>query len=135
MQPGVADWIFRSWPALFAFALGMWLLLSGPIVNAPRWVQKGVRLAMVFFVYSGFLFLLRWNPFWAWMNSLGFTNRNTDMGVLILVATILWILAIVRVFFGRLRLPSLGGLGSRAVSSPAPEMKVTRPTIKFSDVG
>jgi hypothetical protein len=64
MQPGVADWIFRSWPALFASALGMWLLQSGPIVNAPRWVQKGVRLAMVFFVYSGFLFLLRWNPFW-----------------------------------------------------------------------
>ncbi|MCU1257468.1 MAG: hypothetical protein JWO80_353 [Bryobacterales bacterium] len=53
MQPGVADWIFRSWPALFASALRMWLLLSGPIVNAPRWVQKGVRLAMVFFVYSG----------------------------------------------------------------------------------
>jgi hypothetical protein len=93
MQPGVADWIFRSWPALFASALGMWLLLSGPVVNAPRWVQKGARLAMVFFVYSGFLFLLRWNPFWAWMNALGFTNRNTDMGVLILVATIFWILA------------------------------------------
>lgn len=134
MQPGVADWIFRSWPALFASALGMWLLLSGPIRNAPRWVQKGVRLAMVFFIYSGFLFLLRWNPFWAWMNSLGFTNRNTDMGVLILVATIVWILATVRVFFGWLRLP-FGGLGSRARSGSAPEMKVTRPSIKFSDVG
>jgi transitional endoplasmic reticulum ATPase len=134
MQPGVADWIFRSWPALFASALGMWLLLSGPIVNAPRWVQKGVRLAMVFFVYSGFLFLLRWNPFWAWMNSLGFTNRNTDMGVLILVATILWILATVRVFFGWLRPPSFG-FRARAISSPAPEVQVTRPSIRFSDVG
>ena len=54
MQPGVADWIFRSWPALFASALGMWLLLSGPIVNAPsgcrrasasRWCFLSIRVS------------------------------------------------------------------------------------------
>jgi len=134
MQPGIADWIFRNWPALFAAALGSWLLLTGPIVNGPWWIQKVVRLAMVFFIYSGFLFLLRWNPVWTWMNSLGFANRNADTGVLILVATILWILASVSAFFGWLRLPSFG-FGSRAISASPPEMKVTRPKLRFSDVG
>jgi transitional endoplasmic reticulum ATPase len=137
MEPGIADWLFRSWPALFASALGVWLLLVGPIANAPSWAQKGARLAMVFLIYSGFLFLLRWNPFWSGMNSLGFTSRNTDMGVLILVATIIWILATVRVFFGWLRLPAFGfGFGSRAISeSTTPAIKVTRPDVKFRDVG
>ena len=34
-QAGPMDWLFRSWPALFAAAGAMWLLLAGPAVRLP----------------------------------------------------------------------------------------------------
>src|SRR6266498_1205304 len=112
-QPGPTDWLFRNWPALFAAAGAMWLLLNGPVSATPSWMQKGCRAILVFFVYSGFLNLLRWAPFWTMMQSLGFTNKNTETGVLILVATIIWMIATVRVIVpGGLRLP-FGGFRPR----------------------
>ncbi len=57
---GAADWIFQSWPALFAAALAMWLLLNGPVGTAHSLVQKACRLAMFFFLYCGFLYVLKW---------------------------------------------------------------------------
>ena len=39
-QPGSMDWLFRSWPSLFAAAGAMWLLLAGPALAAPSWIQK-----------------------------------------------------------------------------------------------
>ena len=105
-QPGSMDWLFRSWPSLFAAAGAMWLLLAGPALAAPSWMQKGCRVILVFFVYSGFLHLLRWAPFWTMMQSLGFTSKNKETGVLILVATMVWMIATVRVIVsGGLRLP------------------------------
>ena len=32
-----------SWPALFAAALAIWLLLKGPAAEKPSWVQKACR--------------------------------------------------------------------------------------------
>jgi hypothetical protein len=58
-----------SWPALFAAALAIWLVLKGPAAKTPSWVQKACRVALAFFLYSGFLYLLKWNPFWKWMLS------------------------------------------------------------------
>lgn len=84
-------WLFRSWPALFALAGTMWLLLDGPLSGVGSWIQKGCRVVLGFFVYSGFLYFLRWSPFWAMMRSLGFTDKNKETGVLILIATIVWI--------------------------------------------
>lgn len=69
---GATDWIFRSWPALFAAGLAMWLLLKGPLATAHSLVQKLCRLAMFFFLYCGVLYVLKWNPFWKWILSLGF---------------------------------------------------------------
>src|ERR1051325_6942816 len=54
---GPADWIFRSWPALFAAALAMWLLLNGPAATAHPLIRKACRLAMYFFLYCGFLYV------------------------------------------------------------------------------
>jgi len=53
-----------SWPALFAAALAMWLVLRGPAAKKPSWVQRACRVAVAFFAYSGFLYLLKWDPFW-----------------------------------------------------------------------
>jgi hypothetical protein len=130
---GPLDWVFRSWPALFAAAGAMWLLLDGPISGAPSWIQKGFHVVLVFFVYSGFLYLLRWALFWRMVQSLGFTNKNKETGVLILVATIVWMIATVRVIVpGGLRLPSFG-FRTRLVGSPAPEVNTTRPAVTFAE--
>jgi transitional endoplasmic reticulum ATPase len=129
------DWLFRSWPSLFAAAGAMWLLLAGPALAAPSWMQKGCRVILVFFVYSGFLHVLRWAPFWTMMQSLGFTSKNKETGVLILVATMVWMIATVRVVVsGGLRLPAFG-LRTRLARPTAPEMTTTRPTVRFADVG
>ena len=77
-----------SWPALFAAAVAMWLILKGPAGKKPSWVQKTCRLAMAFFLYSGFLYLLKWNPFWRWMPSVDFETRNKAEGFLILISTL-----------------------------------------------
>ena len=61
-----------SWPFLFAAALAIWLLLKGPAAKTPLFVQIVCRIAIVFFAYCGVLYLLKWDPFWKWMLSLGF---------------------------------------------------------------
>ena len=92
-----------SWPALFAAALAMWLVLKGPAAKKPSWVQKACRVAIAFFLYSGFLYLLKWNPFWKWMPSVDFENRNRAEGFLILISTLVWFIATLRILL--LRLP------------------------------
>ena len=133
---GAADWIFRSWPALFAAGLAMWLLLHGSVSAAHPLVQRACRLAMFFFVYCGFLYLLKWNPFWRWMLSLGFENKNTTAGFLILVSTFVWLAVTLRILFG-FRLPTSGfGFAIPALTRrSAPEMKTARPTVTFADIG
>jgi transitional endoplasmic reticulum ATPase len=133
---GPADWIFRSWPALFAAALAMWLLFKGPATSAHPLIRKACRLAMLFFLYSGFLYVLKWNPFWEWMLALGFENRNKTEGFLILVSTLVWLAMTLRTLFGGFRLPALGfAVGPRSLTGSAPETKTTRPSITFADVG
>ena len=134
-QAGPMDWLFRSWPALFAAAGAMWLLLAGPASAAPSWMQKGCRVLLVFLVYSGFLHLLRWAPFWTMMQSLGFTSKNKETGVLVLVATMVWMIATVRVIVpGGLRLPGFS-FGHEAFATQPPRVETTRPKVSFADVG
>lgn len=134
-NPGPMDWLFQSWPALFAAAGAMWLLVSGPVSAAPSWIQKACRVVLVFFVYSGFLYFLRWPPFWTMMQSLGFTSKNKETGVLILVATIVWMIATVRVIVpGGLRLPSFS-FGHKAFVTQPPRVETTRPKVTFANVG
>ena len=99
-----------SWPALFAAAVAMWLILKGPAGKKPSWVQKTCRLAMAFFLYSGFLYLLKWNPFWRWMPSVDFETRNKAEGFLILISTLVWIIATLRILLRGSRFPAFRGL-------------------------
>src|SRR5580700_1874026 len=107
-----------SWPALFAAALAIWLVLKGPAARTPSWVQRACRVVLAFFLYSGFLYLLKWNPFWKWMLSVGFESRNKTEGFLILISTLVWIIATLRILLLGFRFPSLraglGGLDRRA---------------------
>lgn len=134
---GVADWIFRSWPALFACSIGMRLLLAGPLMKSPPMAQKAGRLAMMFLAYSGFLYLLRWNPFWNWMSSLGFENRNKTEGFLILISTLVWVVASLRALWPGMRLPVIGSSfrSGKFDQRPAAEANITLPSVTFTDVG
>ena len=96
-----------SWPFFFAAALAIWLLLKGPAAKTPLFVQKVCRIAIVFLAYCGFLYLLKWNPFWVWMLALGFENRNKAEGFLILVSTLVWLIATLRILLRSSRLPTL----------------------------
>jgi hypothetical protein len=131
-QPGLADWVFRSWPALFATAAAMWLLLQGPVSRTPSLVQKGCRFVMVFFTYTGFLYLLKWNPFWKSMLWLGFEDRNKTEGLLILVSTLIWLVATLRTLFRGFRLPVL--FGSRALTGRAPRKEEGRSSFSLKSL-
>jgi transitional endoplasmic reticulum ATPase len=133
---GATDWIFQSWPALFAATLAMWLLLRGPVATAHLLIQKACRLAMFFFAYCGFLYVLKWDPFWRFVHGLGFENHNKTEGFLILVSTLIWLGLTLRVLFA-FRF-SVSGLGSGIpvlTKNRAPEMKTTRPSVTYADVG
>jgi transitional endoplasmic reticulum ATPase len=133
---GATDWIFQSWPALFAATLAMWLLLRGPVATAHPLLQKACRLAMFFFAYCGFLYILKWDPFWRFIRGLGFESHNKTEGFLILVSTLIWLGGSLRVLFA-FRFPVSGlGFGIPVLTkSRAPAMKTTRPTVTYADVG
>lgn len=133
---GATDWIFQSWPALFAATLAMWLLLRGPVATAHPLIQKACRLAMFFFAYCGFLYILKWDPFWQLIRGLGFESHNKTEGFLILVSTLIWLGLSLRVLFA-FRFPVSGhGFGIPVLTkNRAPEMKTTRPTVTYADVG
>lgn len=106
-HPGPVDWVFQSWPALFAMALATWLLLRGPLAATPCFVQKAARLLMLFLTYASFLYLLKWNPLWNSTPLLGLNNRNMAEGFLILVSTLVWFVASIRVLFRRSRVSAI----------------------------
>jgi hypothetical protein len=117
-----------SWPALFVAAVAMWLILKGPAAKKPSWVQKLCRFAMAFFLYSGFLYLLKWDPFWKWIPSVDF-EKNRVEGFLILISTLVWIIATLRILLLGSRFPALGA-GSPELEHRAPRQEKLWPFIK-----
>ena len=95
-----------SWPALFAAALAIWLVLKRLAGTMPSWVQRACRAALAFLLYSGFLYLLKWDPVWMWMPSVGFESRNRTEGFLILVSTLVWLITTGRILFRGFRFSS-----------------------------
>ena len=122
-----------SWPFFFAAALAIWLLLKGPAAKTPLFVQKICRIAIVFLAYCGFLYLLKWNPFWEWMLALGFENRNKAEGFLILVSTLVWLIATLRILLRSSRLPTLSA-GSGGLEHRAPQQENARPGITLKNL-
>ena len=105
-----------SWPAFFAAALVIWLVWRGPASAKPVWVQRLCRVGIAFCLYIGFLYLLKWNPFWTLL-SLDLDNRNKAEGFLILLSTAIWLLATVRGLLG----------GSLRLGYREPENQTERP--------
>jgi hypothetical protein len=122
-----------SWPAFFAAALAIWLVLKGPASAKPSWVQRLCRVAIAFCLYSGFLYLLKWNPFWTWMPLADPQSRNKTEGVLILIATLVWFMATLRILFKGSRLPAVRA-GSSDLVNPAARDEKTRRRISLTDI-
>lgn len=121
-----------SWPAFFAAALAIWLVLRGPASAKPSWVQRLCRVAIAFCIYIGFLYLLKWNPFWTLL-SVDPNNRNKAEGFLILLSTLVWFMATLRILFKGSRLSAVnrrpGDLGN-----PAGRDEKTRRRISLTDI-
>jgi hypothetical protein len=93
------------WPVLFAAAFAMRLVLRGPAAKGSSWVQRACRATIAFLVYSGTLYLLKWNPLWNLMPSMDFGQRNKAEGFLLMISTLVWFIATLRILFRGFRLP------------------------------
>src|SRR6202049_1428527 len=96
-------------------------------------LQKVCRIAIVFLSYCGFLYLLKWNPFWEWMLASGFENRNKVEGFLILVSTLVWLIATLRILLRSSRLPTLPA-GSDGPVHCAPRQEKARRRFSLTDL-
>ena len=119
-----------SWPTFFGAALAIWLLLRGPAAESPIWVQKACRAAMALFLYFGFLSLLKWTTFWRVMPAIGFDRIGTE-GFLILISTLVWLIATLRILLRGFR---LSGARSGASDNSGPRQKKTRRGLTLTDV-
>jgi hypothetical protein len=117
-----------SWPALFAAALAMWLVLRGPGAKKPSWVHRACRVATAFFAYSGFLYLLKWDPLWKLL-SVGLDHRNRIEGFLILLSTLIWLIATLRALLSGSRFAPLHA-GFTGLQNRAPRQEKLWPFIK-----
>jgi len=95
-----------SWPALSAAALAIWLVLKRLASTIPSWICRACHAALAFLLYSGFLYLLKWDPLWTWIPPVGFESRNRAEGFLILVSTLVWLITTLRILFRGFRFPS-----------------------------
>ena len=115
-----------SWPVFLGAALAIWLLLRGPAAETPIWVQKACRAAMAFFLYCGFLYLLKWSTFWRVMPAIAFDRSRTE-GFLILISTLAWLIATLRILLRGFRI-------SGASDNSGPREKKTRRGLTLTDV-
>ena len=113
-------------PILFAAAFAMRLVLRVPAAKEPSWVQRGCRATIAFLVYSGTLYLLKWNPFWKLMPSMDFEQRNKAEGFLLMISTLVWFIATLRILFRGLRLPGVHASSGGFENRPAQKGKGRR---------
>jgi len=118
-----------SWPAFLVAALAIWLLLRGPAAETPIWVQKACRAAMAFFLYCGFLYLLKWTAFWRVMPAIGLDRSKTE-GFLILISTLVWLVATLRIL---LRGRPNSAARSHAIENPSPRQGKTSRRFSLTD--
>jgi hypothetical protein len=120
-----------SWLAFFGAALAIWLLLRGSAAETTAWVQRVYRAAIAFCLYAGFLYILKWNPFWRVMPASGSENRSATEGFLILISTLVWLIVTVRVLVRGL---SISDARSGALEKPGPRKKNTRWGLTLTDL-
>jgi hypothetical protein len=81
--------------------------------------------------YCGFLYLLKWDPFWGWTLSFGLENRNKAEGFLILISTLFWIIATLRILLRGFRITDLRPV---ALENPNPRQEKARRRFTLTDL-
>jgi transitional endoplasmic reticulum ATPase len=145
---GPREW-FLNWPAMFAGAFLLVVLLRGLLSGIHRVGKKIVRLGISFCLLYGFWLLLNWKPLWGFLEPFGMT-RNRAGFRLILVATIMWWVTSFWIIFSRgmARKAAFATGSTQPVSlhSPyppsnqvsaisQPQMSPRLPELRFADVG
>ena len=111
----------------------MRLVLRGPAAKGPSWVQRACRATIAFLVYSGTLYLLKWNPLWKLMPSMDFGQRNRAEGFLLMISTLVWFIATLRILFRGLRLPGVH-VGSGGLENRPPQRGKGRRSLSLTDL-
>jgi SpoVK/Ycf46/Vps4 family AAA+-type ATPase len=145
---GPREW-FLNWPALFAGAFLLVVLLRGPLSGIHRVGKKIVRLGVSICLLYGFWLLLNWKPLWGFLEPFGVT-RNRAGFRLILVAIIVWWVTVFWIIFSRgtARKAAIATGSTQTVSPrspyppsnevpaiPQPQVSPRVPLLCFADLG
>jgi SpoVK/Ycf46/Vps4 family AAA+-type ATPase len=145
---GPREW-FLNWPALFAGAFLLVVLLRGPLSGIHRVGKKIVRLGISICLLYGFWLLLNWKPLWGFLEPFGVT-RNRAGFRLILVAIIVWWVTVFWIIFSRgtARKAAIATGSTQTVSPrspyppsnevpaiPQPQVSPRVPLLCFADLG
>jgi len=85
---------------------------------------------MAFFLYGGFLYLLKWTTFWRVMPAIGLGRTKTE-GFLILMSTLVWLIVTLRILLRGFR---RSGARSSAFENSGPQQKQSRRGLTLTDV-
>ena len=145
---GPSEW-FLNWPAMFAAALLLVILLRGPLSDIHRIGKKIVKLGISICLLYGFWLLLNWKPLWSFLEPFGMT-RNRAGFRFILVAIIVWWVTVFWIIFSRGKTqkaavasgpnPTLSSqspysAANRVSISPEQQKSTRVPGLRFSDIG
>jgi SpoVK/Ycf46/Vps4 family AAA+-type ATPase len=145
---GPREW-FLNWPAMFAGAFLLVVLLRGPLSGIHRVGKKIVRLGISICLLYGFWLLLNWKPLWGFLEPFGVT-RNRAGFRLILVAIIVWWVTVFWIIFSRgtARKAAIATGSTQTVSPrspyppsnqvpaiPQPQVSPKVPLLCFADLG
>ena len=145
---GPREW-FLKWPAMFAGAFLLVMLLRGPLSEIPRIVKKILKLATSVLLLYGFWMLLNWKPLWGVLAPFGFTRNRTGF-VLIVAAILAWWVSVFWILFSRAKAQrtAVASESSATLSSqpsysapnlastiPPQQMALDVPELRFADVG
>jgi len=96
---GRVEW-FLNWPAMFAAAFFLVILLRGPLSEVPWLLKKALKLETSMCLLAGFVMLLDSKPLWRFLDPFGLTRDQTGFH-LILGAVCIWLAGVFWIIFSR----------------------------------
>lgn len=96
---GRVEW-FLNWPAMFAAAFFLVILLGGPLSEIPWLLRKAIKLEISMCLLAGFVMLLDSKALWSLLDPFGLTRNQTGFH-LILATVCIWLTGIFWIIFSR----------------------------------
>lgn len=86
---GRVEW-FLNWPAMFAAAFFLVILLRGPLSEVPWLLRKAIGLEISMCLLAGFVMLLDSKALWSLLDPFGLTRNQTGFH-LVLATVCIWL--------------------------------------------